>query len=139
MSSSLPITGQVAQILSDQEIAINRGLDHGVKEGMTFSVMSTKDPIEITDPESNLVIGTVDRVKVKVEVSQVYENFSVCRTQTVFFRGGILNAAAQHAHLFADPEYRQQTLNVSKNDFPRPIDPDDSYVKRGDKVVQNVS
>jgi len=77
-----PLTGRVAQILNARELVINIGADSGVTEGMKFAVMS-RSPTEIIDPDTNTVLDTVDREKVRVRASEVRPKITICKTYVV--------------------------------------------------------
>ena len=44
------IEGKVAAIVNERELAINRGADVGVKEGMIFKVVEPE--LDVTDPDT---------------------------------------------------------------------------------------
>ncbi|MDP2674796.1 MAG: hypothetical protein Q8Q00_07805 [Dehalococcoidia bacterium] len=76
-----PIEGKIAAVVSTREVAIIRGSDHGVAEGMVFAIIG--GPIQITDPDTGKTIGSVDREKLRVRVSEVREEFCIARTLAV--------------------------------------------------------
>lgn len=131
------LAGKVAQILNERELVINIGRSAGVQEGMEFSVMATEDPIEVLDPDSGEILDTIDREKVKVEAAIVKERITICRTKSFRTRGGsIYQIVASHGGALNPPRTIHETLSARKEDFPAPIDPDDSFVKIGDKVLE---
>ena len=76
------IEGKVAAIVNRRELVINRGANAGVQEGMKFRVMDRL--LEITDPESNETLGTLEREKVRVKVSEVHPKFSLAMTYETY-------------------------------------------------------
>ena len=74
--------GKVAAVINRRELVINRGSDAGVQEGMKFKVMDRR--LEITDPESNETLGTLEREKVRVKVSEVHPKFSIAMTYETY-------------------------------------------------------
>jgi hypothetical protein len=72
----MAVTGQVARILSDESIVINRGSEHGVKPGDRFVVFAAGD--EVTDPESGASLGRLEIVKARVAAAHVQENMTTC-------------------------------------------------------------
>ena len=46
-----PITGKVAKVISNREVALNIGKTGGVREGMLFDIV-VPGSLEITDPET---------------------------------------------------------------------------------------
>ena len=73
-----PIKGKVAQILSEYELALNIGSDHGVEKGMRFVIHSS--PIALFDPDTNEKIGQTTVELERVEVYEVQKRYSLART-----------------------------------------------------------
>lgn len=71
-----PIRGKVARVLNGQEIVINAGIVDGVTVGMDFNVMDTNGE-DIRDPDTNEVLGSIERPKVKVRVIHTQEKLAV--------------------------------------------------------------
>jgi hypothetical protein len=73
------IEGRVARILTDEGIVINRGSDHGVREGKRFVVFTELDEVE--DPESGDSLGKLELVKARIVASHVQERMAVCTAE----------------------------------------------------------
>ena len=71
-----PIRGKVARVLNGQEIVINAGIVDGVTVGMDFNVMDTNGE-DIRDPDTDEVLGSIERPKVKVRVIHAQEKLAV--------------------------------------------------------------
>ena len=71
-----PIRGKVARVLNGQEIVINAGIVDGVTVGMDFNVMDPNGE-DIKDPDTNEVLGSIERPKVKVRVIHTQEKLAV--------------------------------------------------------------
>ena len=71
-----PIRGKVARVLNGQEIVINAGIVDGVTVGMDFNVMDPNGE-DIKDPDTNEVLGSIERPKVKVRVIHAQEKLAV--------------------------------------------------------------
>jgi hypothetical protein len=139
-SERAPIRGQVARVLNAREIAINRGADHGVDEGMRFSVL---DPAgeDIEDPETGEVLGSVYRPKVEVRIVLVREKLSIGRTfkkRRVNVGGQGIPGTGGLSGLFQPPrwETRYQTFKTDDTTLWEQIDESKSFVKSGDPVEQ---
>lgn len=78
MSEVEEVDGLVAQVLSATEIAINRGANHGVREGDDVSVWRV---VEIKDPDTNASLGSVRREVVSLEVNFVEDEFSIAKVR----------------------------------------------------------
>ena len=142
------IQGKVARILNSREVAINRGSTNGVKVGMKFDIMSDKKE-DIRDPDTNEVLGSIDRPKVRVTISYVEEKVAVASTykKTRVNVGGTGGAfvpfgardplMSSFSRALSPPKWveRVETLKTSEQTW-EDLDESESYVKTGDPVVQ---
>lgn len=131
--------GLVAQIISARELAINIGSSQGVKKGMIFKVLADK-PVEIRDPETGDVLDSIDREKVRVMVTEVRERIAICatyrskKTRAGHLYSSMMGAASLNA--FNAPSETFETLRSKDSSLPAPLQPEESYVKIGDRVVE---
>ncbi len=139
--SRKPIRGKVARILNSRELAMNVGSEQGVRVGMKFDVMDPKGQ-DIEDPETREVLGSLERVKKRVEVVQVKERISRARTRSyrvnVGGTGGFIGRDLQAWSQMMLPEQwvmRHETLRATDEEG-REIDEKESVVKEGDPVVE---
>ena len=138
-----PVRGRVARILSSRELVINRGTDDGVSVGMRFAVL---DPAgeNIHDPATNEILGSLQRPKVQVEVTQAGPRISVAKT----YRFSEVNVGGTGTSLgfltmgsiarqLVPPRFekRYETLKT-KDANPEPLSEEESIVKVGDPVVE---
>jgi hypothetical protein len=136
-----PITGKVARILNDRDIALNIGSDQGVSLGMFFDVLDTAGE-EIRDPETNELLGSVDRVKVRVKVTRVQEKLSVASTfeKIKVNIGGEGAGISTFSSLLMPPKYAVKYKTLRLDETTRgEISESQSYVKIGDPVEQVLS
>lgn len=142
MSAEERVVGKVARINSDRELIINRGTEHGVDKGMIFYVRD--EPIEVRDPDSDEVLGSVTPIKVVVRAEEVTERICIARTfrSTRVLVAAAVPGGAMHGgglgNLFQPPrpaefETRTETLRLDPN-MGEPIDDYDSVVQVGDLV-----
>ena len=130
------IEGKVAGVLNIRELVINVGSQHGVKHGMKFKVLASQ-PLEIRDPETDEILGMLDREKVRVKAVEVHNNFSICRTYRTRRVGGRnYYTAALFLEQFTPPKEVPETLKADDSAYPPPLSEEESYVKRGDRVVE---
>ena len=129
------IEGKVASVLNERELAINIGAEHGVTAGMKFKVLADQ-PTEILDPETGESLGSFDRDKVRVRAIDIQARFSVCKTYKTRYVGGGSNYSFLGANLFAEPRKIVETLKTEDSALPPPLSEEESYVKKGDRVVQ---
>lgn len=141
----MPIEGKVAQVVSERELVINRGSEHGVIVGMRFEILEP-DPAEIVDPDTGETLGVVQRTKVEVEAVEVQPKMTVCRTfRKVTVPGrpatGITSSYASLSQsIFGEPAVpertRYQTLRSDEDFVSAPLHPSGSFVAKGDRAVQ---
>ena len=132
MSVEAPVSGRVAQVISDRSIAINRGRTHGVKLGMLFQVLDPS-PSPIIDPDNGEEIGSVGRTKAQVKVTGVYDRWSIATTFRIVSTGTFPDVSS----LF-DPTQRKtevERLQVERTLFTP--DPNfDRTIRVGDPVAE---
>lgn len=133
-----PIRGAVARVLNRRELAINRGDQHGVRRGMVFAVLNTQGS-DITDPETDEPLGSVDLPKVLVKIVRTQDRLSVGRTfktrrRNVGGSGVMLGDIFTPSRWIEEPE----TFEAGERTYQEEIDEEESFVKRGDPVVQMV-
>ncbi|WP_194943871.1 hypothetical protein [Glutamicibacter halophytocola] len=143
-----PIEAKVAQVISERDLAINRGSSAGVEVGMRFKILSS-EPAEIRDPDTDEVLGKVEISKVEVEVVSVQPTLAVCRTFKKIVlpgkpkRTGIASPySSLRESIFGDigtpDKERYQTLRSDESFVVNELDPNGSFVKRGDRAIQLV-
>lgn len=135
MEINKPIEGLVAGIISERELAINKGSDHGVKPETKFKVMASI-PAEITDPETGEALGTIAREKIRVVATEVRSGFSICRTYRTYQTGGGAFGSLTRSALFGAPRTVHETLKAADADYIPDLPEAESFVKIGDRVTQ---
>lgn len=75
-SPASPISGYVARLITDDELAINLGSRDGVKKDMVFSILDETTE-NITDPITGEDLGSIDRIKAQVKIITVSERLSL--------------------------------------------------------------
>jgi hypothetical protein len=134
----MSLKGRVAGIINERELAINIGIKEGVKKGMKFKVLSS-EPYLIQDPETGKELGKIDRPKVSVKVSEVFEEFSICETyrkKTIGSHYGSFASGSIVDTFLSSPKIVTETLKFEDSELPPPLSEEESYVKSGDRVVQ---
>ena len=138
MTEPEPIRGKVARVLNAREIAINKGYADGIKMGMYFDVRYPESG-DIIDPDTNKVLGSIERTKVRVRVTEVQEKWAVAST----YERATVDSPASFGPFARSlmpaswiNKYEIETLRKSDKFSPVDIDEDDSDVKVKDPVVQ---
>ena len=131
-----PIRGKVAQVLNSREIVINRGTANGVVEGMCFDVVDPKGT-DIRDPDTNDVLGSIDRPKVRVRVIKVRDRLSLAATQEKRVNVGGQLGIGDFSRLLMPPQWvtKYETLKTEEKTW-EDLAEGESYVEIGDPVVQ---
>lgn len=127
------IRGKVAGVLSARELILNIGTENGVEIGMKFVILNSKG-IDVRDPDTGKVLGTVEVPKTVVKIVRVDgPRLSVARTfRTVKGTPGFL---AMTSAITGTPD-RPETLAIeSKSDLRAELSEEDSLIKRGDLAV----
>jgi len=101
---------------------------------MRFEVLAAT-PTVIVDPDTRKEIGEVDRPKVRVEATIVQESLTICATYETKRVGGGLGVF-DVSEMLTPARRVPTTLKLSEK--PLPLDPDESYVKIGDRVRELV-
>ena len=136
------LRGKVARILSTRTVVITLGRDKGVRNGMLFDVVEMHE--EIKDPDTDAVLGTLERRKVRVKVVDVQDKLSVASTYRSkrVNRGGQLQLGQKGAWatrlLPAEWVTEYETLEKRKGVASEwdQLSEEDSYVNVGDVVIQ---
>lgn len=133
-----PIRAKVARVLNSREIVFTAGQDKGVVVGQYFDVMDPKGE-DITDPDTGEVLGSIERPKVRVQVTQVQERLSVASTfkKTRTNIGGAFGELGAVSRALMPSKYivKYETLKTDEKTW-EDLDEEQSYVKTGDPVVQ---
>lgn len=67
---------KIIRIIDDNNVVINAGKDHFLEDGEVLEVFITGD--EIIDPDTNNSLGTLDIIKAKLEIKNLYEKMALC-------------------------------------------------------------
>lgn len=133
------IRGKVARILNSREIAINVGAKRGVVAGMYFDILDPKGE-DIKDPDTGEVLGSIDRPKVRVQITAVQDALSLASTfkkKQINVGGRGVLATQGLSDLFLPPKFvtKYETLKTDEKTW-EDLSEAESYVKTGDPVVQ---
>lgn len=135
MSEKELIEGKVARILNVREVAVNVGSMHGVKKGMYFDVLDLSGK-DICDPDTDEVLGSIERHKIRLKVTHVQEKLSVLstyRSWEVNVGGNLGLGTLGSALMPANYVTKHETLKSKENKMEE-IDEDESIVQIGDLV-----
>lgn len=88
--------------------------------------------------QKRTVVGTIDREKVRVEVTDVQDKIAICGTYRRMEnpQSQMRSAIRVLRELDDEPLYIPETLEIKNADLPPPLDPKDSYVKANDRAIQ---
>ena len=128
------IRGKVAAILTKRELILNIGSADAVTLGMKFVILNSKG-IDVRDPDSGEVLGSVEVPKTVVKVVRVDdEHLSVARTfRKIAGSPGLLSSMTN----IAGTPTRIETLDIeSGSSLKAELSLEDSYIQPGDIAVQ---
>jgi hypothetical protein len=131
------IEARVAQILNSRDLVLNKGQGDGVEPGMVFEILAPQGE-EIRDPETDEVLGSVERPKVVVRIVQVEPKLAVARTFRSHRRNiGGADTTRQWMRVFEPAKYvvEYDTLKTSDATW-EDLSEKESFVKRGDPARQ---
>jgi hypothetical protein len=138
MNETKPMRGKVARILNTRELVINLGDEQGVAVGMRFDVLDQKEE-DIKDPDTNEVLGSIERPKVRVKVTNVLDRMCIASTykKTEVNIGGRGIGIGDFSRILMPPKLitKYQTLKTEEKTW-EDLSEAESYVKIGDPVVQ---
>ena len=133
MEPTKPVRGKVAQVLNDREVAINRGANDGVEPGAKFNILSHSQ--EIKDPDTGETLGSIDRAKVAVRVTAVYDRLSVAETFDV--RKVNVGGNGIGIGIFTPPKWENHYVTLKQGGGEADdVSELDRFVAIGDPVVQ---
>ncbi len=123
--------GKVAAILSKRELVLTIGSADDVIVGMRFVILNSHG-IDVKDPDTGKVLGTVEVPKTVVKIVRVDgTHLSVART----FRT-IAGSPGLTAALSGRPS-RVETLDIEEgSSIKAELSPEDSYIKAGDVALE---
>ncbi len=134
------IRGKVARILNSREIAINVGTNHGVCVGMHFDILD-QNLEDVLDPDTHQLLGSIERPKVRVQITMVQEKLSLASTykKKKVNIGGSANYTDFHSlsRALMPPKWitKFETLKTEEKTWET-LEEEKSFVKTGDPVVQ---
>lgn len=129
------VEGRVAQVLDERRLVLNRGRVDGVQVGMRFEVKAGA-PVEIRDPETDEVLDVIDRVKVRVEATEVRERITVCTTYEYRHIGAALGLDLDT--VLGPRRKTPVTIQPERSVALPPLDPEQAYIRKGDRAIQIV-
>lgn len=130
-----PISGHVAEIVSDREVILNKGFSDGVREGMYFKII---DPtgIDVKDPITGEDLGGIKRIKIVVKAIEVAPRLTLARTfrkRTVNVGGAASGGYAEISRMLRPVNYVEQVEKLRLDEqASKPIGPSESVVAKGD-------
>lgn len=113
---------KVIEIISPKEILVNYGYENGAHKGDRLRIIEKGDPV-IIDKKN---YGTFDAIKDEVTIHIAYEQFSLCKSATVFNFAPLTELLAGSASA--------QALNVDTSNLTNRKLPVVTPIKVGDPV-----
>lgn len=117
-----PIRCKVVKILSSQELIVDAGSEHGVKEDMVFKIIGH---LPVTDPDGEL-IETLEIVKTKVKTIIIGKKVAIAKTY--------LNVDAEFKRALSTSAFVPQIEKMTTQQTTQ-SDEWDKVVKVGDDAI----
>lgn len=112
MNDMKRVQGAVAKIVSDREVILNRGTEHGLASG-DYVIVIDPSTQSVLDPETGEDLGGLKRIKAVLRVVETTPKLSLAktfRTQSVKVGGGIGTPGI--ANMFAEPKYETRVETI---------------------------
>lgn len=122
------IKAKVARILNSTDLALNKGSEDGVEEGMKFAILSDAGE-DIRDPDTNEFLDSIEIAKTVVKIIHVTPRSSIGRTFRSHTTSGIFGS-------FSQGSTRHETLATDESRVQQELDPKKAKVKVGDPAVE---
>ncbi|WP_279096061.1 hypothetical protein [Lactobacillus taiwanensis] len=135
---------RVAKIINDKSLIVTAGDKDGIKIGDQMEIVDKSSDIEVKDPETGEILGTLDATKGTVEVTKVFPHMSIVEPPKRTVPG--LTAAATLNHGFSIQESLnrmmtehvvQDSLNVDPEQITGSLPQSSKPIRVGDIVIKN--
>lgn len=121
---------KVIEIMNEKELIVNYGSNDGAEVEDVIRIYSIGE--EVIDPETNIVIGTLDIIKDELEVYIIYKNFSICRKLVRTSHNPILSPLAN----ISRTKVESMVINIDNSDITgRKLPNNPPPIKVGDSVI----
>lgn len=135
IARKVAVTGVVAEVISDQELILNRGSEHGIREGDYFAILDPRAR-EVRDPETLEIVGGFKKVKIVVRATDVAPRLTLARTfrtRRVNVGGNGGGIASFLSGMGEAPRWVDEVETFAlQPDSPRPISEEESMIAVGD-------
>lgn len=72
---------KIAKIIDTRSVVINAGINANIKIGDELQIIGSKGP-KVTDPDTGKELGTLDSIKGRVVITQVYAKMAIAESET---------------------------------------------------------
>ena len=117
---------KIVKIINEYQVVINAGSDELIREGQHLEVFVRGTPI--VDPDTGDELGTLDYVKAKLRVINVFPRMSVCENRETETRNRLVALSA----MFETTEIRP--LNIDSKEISGGYEGIDKKIHVGDLV-----
>lgn len=118
---------KIIKVINEQNIVINAGKDKGLEEGTELEIFTPGEVL--VDPETKEELGTLDIVKADIELTTLYEKFSICKNSAYVTTNPIIGIAESFE------QRRRKDLNIDTTEISGyGVDEYSKKIKIGDLV-----
>lgn len=125
---------RVIKIIDEYNIVINAGYNKAIKEGDKLEIFIKGEPIE--DPETHEKLGTLDTIKAKLIVKQVFPRFCICGNSETT---GTYSALTSFAIAVNNTNIEPKKLNINPKEITGGFRGEDKTIKIGDLIRKSLS
>lgn len=120
---------KIVKIIDEHKVVVNGGSSSGVNEDDTFEVFEPGE--EVFDPDSGLLLGTLDFIKAKLRVVDILPKMCICTNRDGEYQTSLVDALSLNAF---NPITKRKPLNVEAKDISGGYEGHTKKIKIGDLV-----
>ncbi|MFM1539306.1 hypothetical protein [Helcococcus bovis] len=123
---------KIIQIISEKEILVNYGYNDGAEEGDSLEIIEVGPEVKYND----ISYGAFDLIKAEIEVVEVFDRFSLCKSFTRKNSpfASNLSAIGNPFGELLSPKIIENELNINTNQINKLKKPNNKVISLGDIV-----
>lgn len=102
---------KIVKILDEYNIVINAGISHNIEQGDRFQILDKESSV-VKDPDTNVVIGTLDLIKATLIVTELHDNMCICSSESTINKNMLKSDINAISNNFNFSFSEQERLNV---------------------------
>ncbi|UOE96045.1 hypothetical protein [Alkalihalobacillus sp. LMS39] len=102
---------KIIKIIDEYMVVVNVGAIDGANIGDLLEIYQIGE--EIKDPDTNEPLGTLDLIKGKIKIINVYKNFSLCKTAE-YLSSPIANVGVTMSKMLGNYDVKALNINTKQ-------------------------